>query len=41
MSPRQVDFRNLVAHRYWRIDLNVVWAILEPEGELAKLKLVV
>jgi uncharacterized protein with HEPN domain len=20
-----VDFRNLLAHRYWRIDLNVVW----------------
>ncbi len=36
-----VDFRNLLAHRYWRIDLNVVWAILEPEGELAKLKFVV
>ncbi len=36
-----VDFRNLLAHRYWRIDLNVVWAILEPESELAKLKFVV
>lgn len=36
-----VDFRNLLAHRYWRIDLNVVWAILEPESELTQLKLVV
>ena len=36
-----VDFRNLLAHRYWRIDFNVVWAILEPEGDIFKLKLVI
>ncbi|MGL5078513.1 MAG: HepT-like ribonuclease domain-containing protein, partial [Waterburya sp.] len=36
-----IDFRNLLAHRYWRIDINVVWAILEPNGELTDLKTVV
>ncbi len=36
-----VDFRNLLAHRYWRIDISVVWAILEPGGELEALKAVV
>ena len=36
-----VDFRNLLAHRYWRIDISVVWAILEPNGDLAALKTVV
>lgn len=33
-----VDFRNLLAHRYWRIDLSIVWAILEPDGDLSALK---
>jgi len=36
-----VDFRNLLAHRYWRIDLSVVWAILKPDGDLAALKIAV
>ena len=36
-----VDFRNLLAHRYWRIDLNVVWSILKPNGDLNALKIVV
>jgi uncharacterized protein with HEPN domain len=36
-----VDFRNLLAHRYWRIDLNVVWVILQPEGDFNALKVVV
>jgi uncharacterized protein with HEPN domain len=36
-----VDFRNLLAHRYWRIDLSVVWAILQPEGDLKALKVVI
>ena len=36
-----VDFRNLLAHRYWRIDLNVVWAILKSDGDLAALKIAV
>lgn len=36
-----IDFRNLLAHVYWQVDLNTVWGILEPEGDLAALKLVV
>ena len=36
-----VDFRNLLAHRYWRIDLNTVWAILQPDSDLAALKIAV
>lgn len=36
-----VDFRNLLAHRYWRIDLNTIWTILQPNGELTALKIVV
>lgn len=36
-----VDFRNLLAHVYWKVDLNTVWTILEPEGDLTDLKLVV
>ena len=36
-----VDLRNLLAHRYWRIDLSVVWAILESDGDLTALKTVV
>jgi len=36
-----VDFRNLLAHVYWKVDLNTVWTILESEGDLAALKLVV
>ena len=36
-----IDFRNLLAHRYWRIDLNTIWTILQPDGELTALKIVV
>lgn len=36
-----VGFRNLLAHVYWQVDLTTVWAILEPEGDLAALKVVV
>ncbi len=36
-----VGFRNMLAHVYWQIDLATVWIILEPEGDLAALKLVV
>ncbi len=36
-----VDFRNLLAHVYWKIDLNTVWSILEPGGDLTALKQVV
>ena len=28
-----VDFRNFLAHRYWRIDLNVVWAIMNSDTD--------
>ncbi|WP_373479892.1 DUF86 domain-containing protein [Geminocystis sp.] len=30
------DFRNLIVHEYFRIDLNIVWVIVE--NELPKLK---
>ena len=33
-----VDFRNLLAHAYWQIDLTTVWTILEPKRELESLK---
>ena len=33
-----VDFRNILAHRYWRIDLNLVWGLLEPNGNIEQLK---
>lgn len=36
-----VDFRNLLAHRYWRIDLSTVWGILQPHGDLSALKIVI
>lgn len=36
-----VGFRNLLAHVYWQVDLTTVWTILEPEGELAALKVVI
>ena len=36
-----VDFRNLLAHVYWQIDLTTVWTILEAKGELESLKRVV
>lgn len=36
-----VGFRNILAHRYWRIDLNLVWALFEPNGDIERLKLVV
>lgn len=28
-----VSFRNLLVHRYWRIDLNVVWAIMNSDTD--------
>ena len=36
-----VGFRNLLAHVYWQVDINTVWSILEPQGELEDLKAVV
>ena len=36
-----VGFRNILAHRYWRIDLNLVWTLFEPNGDIESLKLVV
>ena len=38
---RIVGFRNILAHRYWRIDLNLVWGLFEPNGDIERLKLVV
>ena len=36
-----IGFRNLLAHAYWQVDLNTVWLILKPQGELEDLKAVV
>lgn len=36
-----VGFRNILAHRYWRIDLNLVWGLFEPNGNIDRLKVVV
>ena len=36
-----VGFRNMLAHVYWQVDLTTVWILLEPDGDLATLKLVV
>ena len=36
-----VGFRNILAHRYWRVDLNLVWKLFEPDGDIEKLKVVV
>lgn len=36
-----VGFRNILAHRYWRIDLNLVWGLLEPNGDIDQLKKIV
>jgi uncharacterized protein with HEPN domain len=36
-----VGFRNLLAHVYWQVDMSTVWTILEPQGELENLKVVV
>lgn len=36
-----VGFRNILAHRYWRVDLNLVWELFEPNGDIEKLKAVV
>ena len=33
-----VGFRNILAHRYWRIDLNIVWELFEPNGDIERLK---
>jgi uncharacterized protein with HEPN domain len=42
ISWRQiVGFRNLLAHVYWQVDMSTVWTILEPQGELKDLKVVV
>ncbi|MEO0846937.1 MAG: HepT-like ribonuclease domain-containing protein [Cyanobacteria bacterium J06648_1] len=39
---RQITgLRNLLAHVYWQVDIATVWTMLEPEGDLAALKLVV
>ncbi|MEO1465244.1 MAG: DUF86 domain-containing protein [Cyanobacteria bacterium J06633_1] len=39
---RQITgLRNLLAHVYWQVDITTVWTMLEPEGDLAALKLVV
>lgn len=36
-----VGFRNILAHRYWRVDLHLVWELFEPEGDIEQLKAVV
>jgi uncharacterized protein with HEPN domain len=36
-----VGFRNLLAHVYWQVDMSTVWTILEPQGKLEDLKVVV
>ncbi len=36
-----IGFRNLLAHVYWQVDMSTVWTILEPQGELEDLKVVV
>lgn len=36
-----IGFRNMLAHVYWQVDLNTVWLILKPQGELEELKTVV
>ena len=36
-----VGFRNILAHRYWRVDLHLVWGVFEPEGDIEQLKVVV
>lgn len=36
-----VGFRNVLAHRYWRVDLHLVWGLFEPEGDIEQLKDVV
>ena len=36
-----VGFRNILAHRYWRVDLNLVWGLFKPEGDIEQLKAVV
>ena len=36
-----VGFRNILAHRYWRIDLNLVWGLFEPNSNIDQLKVVV
>ena len=33
-----VGFRNILAHRYWRVDLDVVWGIFVSGGDLEQLK---
>ena len=36
-----VGFRNILAHRYWRVDLNLVWGLFEPKGDIEQLKAVI
>jgi len=34
-----VDFRNVLAHHYWGVDLEVVWRIIEDPEKLPKLQI--
>ena len=36
-----VGFRNILAHRYWRVDLHLVWGLFKPNGDIEQLKAVV
>ena len=31
-----IDFRNLLVHEYFRVDLNIIWKIIEQELPLLK-----
>ncbi|MBC6423440.1 MAG: DUF86 domain-containing protein [Hormoscilla sp. SP12CHS1] len=33
-----VDFRNVLAHHYWGVDMEVVWKIIEDGDKLPKLR---
>ena len=33
-----VDFRNVLAHHYWGVDLEVVWKIIEDSDKLPRLR---
>lgn len=33
-----VGFRNILAHRYWRVDIDVVWGLFDSGGSLEQLK---
>ena len=34
-----IDFRNLLVHEYFRVDLQIVWQILEQEIPILKLQI--